>query len=151
MKALKGKLREWSKSNQGNLKVQKSNLLNQLAVFDKILESRNLTKEELVEKAFVLMKYELLKNEEEAWRQRSRATWLNEGDKNTKFFHKTANAHKRCNNIDQLMIRDELISEPQTIKNAILEFYKELYTETGEWRPGSNFEDCPANLKDKKS
>jgi len=64
-------------------------------------------------KATLLMDYEEhLKNEELAWRQRSRALWLKEGDKNTKFFHKVANAHKRSNNIAQLMIEEEPLIDP---------------------------------------
>lgn len=70
--------------------------------------------EESMLKATLLMDYEEhLKNEEIAWRQRSRALWLKEGDMNTSFFHKMANAHKRSNNIDQLVIQNTTILKPQ--------------------------------------
>ncbi|WMV13963.1 hypothetical protein MTR67_007348 [Solanum verrucosum] len=82
-----------------------------------------------------MLKYEeLIKKEEISWRQKSRALWLNEGDKNTKFFHKIANAHRRYNNIDQLMIHGELNQEPSRIKGEIVEYYKRLYKESSQWR-----------------
>ncbi|XP_070016488.1 uncharacterized protein LOC142182619 [Nicotiana tabacum] len=105
LKALKGKLKEWSRVYEGNLGLQKSKLLSQLAGFETTQQLRALTEEESVRKAATLMEIEeQLKNEEIVWRQKSRALWLKEGDRNTKFFHRTANAHKRNNNIDQLMI-----------------------------------------------
>ncbi|KAG5571317.1 hypothetical protein H5410_061083, partial [Solanum commersonii] len=53
-----------------------------------------------------------------------------ERDRNTKFFHKTANGYKRCNNIYYLLIQDELISDPLRINDEMLDFYKKIYTET---------------------
>ena len=35
--------------------------------------------------------------EEMSWRQKSREVWLKEGDRNTRFFHRMANAHRRKN------------------------------------------------------
>lgn len=104
LKALKEKLKEWSKEERGNLQIQKTNLLNKMASLDSLMENRALTEDEVSLKATTFMEYEeLIKNEEIAWRQWSRILWLKEGDNNTKFFHISANAHKRSNCIDQLV------------------------------------------------
>ncbi|WMV39522.1 hypothetical protein MTR67_032907 [Solanum verrucosum] len=50
---------------------------------------------------------EIVKNEEAAWRQRSRAVWLRQGDMNTNFFHKVVNSHRRVNTIDKIKVREE--------------------------------------------
>lgn len=99
-------------------------------------EDRVLTDEETAKKSELLLKYEeLLKKEEISWRQKSSVLWLKEDDKNTKFFHKMANAHKRYNNIDQLVIQGELTKEPSRIEGEIVDYYKNLYTEFIRWRP----------------
>ena len=42
--------------------------------------------------------------EETHWRQVSRELWLKEGDKNTGFFHRMANAHRRNNSLEKIKI-----------------------------------------------
>ncbi|KAG5619805.1 hypothetical protein H5410_005023 [Solanum commersonii] len=144
LKALKHKLKEWSRSEQGNLGQQRKNVLEKLATLDNIAIARGLTVEESMEKASLIMNFEqLIKNEEILWRQRSRSLWLKEGDKNTKFFHKMANAHKRYNNIDQLLVQGNLINDQERIQGEMVEFYQNLYSENVRWRPASNFTNCP--------
>lgn len=64
-KALKDKLKEWSRSIQGNLGLQKQNIPNQLAELDEILDHRNLSEVKLDTKADLSMKFEEITKHEE--------------------------------------------------------------------------------------
>ncbi|WMV18956.1 hypothetical protein MTR67_012341, partial [Solanum verrucosum] len=100
---------------------------------------RTLNVEEIHSKAELLLEFEnIAKYEEISWRQRSRVNWLKQGDNNTKFFHRTANAHKRYNSIDELNVNGEAVKSPEVIKKAIVDFYRELNIETETWRPSGN-------------
>jgi hypothetical protein len=73
--------------------------------------------------------------DEVSGRQKSRIQWLKEGDKNTKFFHRTANANHR-NNCIESMTHGELNWETQDeIREGIVDFYQDLYSEREQWRP----------------
>ena len=72
--------------------------------------------------------------EEMSWRQKSREIWLKEGDKNTKFFHKMANAHRRGNQITKMRINGVWITKEIELKQGIVEAFKSLLSKTGEWR-----------------
>jgi len=69
LKALKGKLKEWRKTIQGNLKMQKANVLKQLADLEEIQEQRALEEREIASRLALTMEFEdIAKHEEIAWR-----------------------------------------------------------------------------------
>jgi hypothetical protein len=61
--------------------------------------------------------------------------WLKEGDKNTKFFHRVANSHRKFNQVDSLMINGIISRNHAEIKEHLVHFYSNLYLENYRWRP----------------
>ncbi|WMV13369.1 hypothetical protein MTR67_006754 [Solanum verrucosum] len=139
LRMLKGKLKEWKRENRNNWNQRKEEILNQLSILEKTQELRLLSEDELLQKVHLSMEFEdVAKNEEIAWRQRSRVHWLKHGDKNTKFFHRMATAHKRFNTIDMLMVEGVTVTDSEEIKGTIINFYQNLYRESEQWRPDFN-------------
>jgi len=69
--------------------------------------------------------------------QRSRAKWLIDGDRNTRYYHLKVVTRRRRNNI--LMLRDEegqWIDDTSRLKGMVNDFYKKLFTKdhvSSEW------------------
>lgn len=144
LRVMKQKLKEWSKNTFGELINKKNNLLEELAEIDLAQESRDLSVDEMMVRATIIVELEeLAKNEESRWRQNSRVLWLKQGDNNTKYFQRMATAHKKYNTIDRLNVRGKETKEPGEIKEAMIEFYKKLYCEPEDWRPTFQLLDCP--------
>ena len=71
--------------------------------------------------------------EEILWRQKSRQTWLKEGDKNTRFFHKATIQHRQQNIVSRLKTPSGQIVEKQAdIESNLVHFYSELLKEPKE-------------------
>ena len=69
-----------------------------------------------------------------SWRQKSREIWPREGDRNTGFFHRMTNSHKKGNNIVKLIINGILITKEEELKQVIVNAFKSLLLDQGEWR-----------------
>ncbi|XP_059284325.1 uncharacterized protein LOC132037735 [Lycium ferocissimum] len=70
LKMLKQKLKDWSKTTSGELTNRKNSLLNELAEIDLRTDQRELSEDEMMIRATVLVELEeLAKNEESSWRQ----------------------------------------------------------------------------------
>ena len=96
----------------GHVEVQIKKLWKDLSALENREESRDLLAEERVEMGRIrdeLERVTLL--EEISWRQKSRVLCVRKGDRNTKFFHRIANSHRRVNSIDRLMVDGVLSSD----------------------------------------
>ena len=73
---------------------------------------------------------ELCKREEEFWRQRSRELWLQEGDKNTKFFHMSVKQRRAGKTIFEIekASSGRLSKQSQEIKAEGKTFFQNLLT-----------------------
>ena len=69
------------------------------------------------------------------WRQKSRELWLKEWDKNTRFFHKMANAHRMRNFLEKLSVNGVCLEMENSIKKGVAGAFQLLLFETGKWRP----------------
>ncbi|KAI9084511.1 hypothetical protein K1719_033499 [Acacia pycnantha] len=75
---------------------------------------------------------EAWRNEETYWWQRSRVSWLNCGDRNTKFFHNTVIQRRQRNKI--LRLKDDSgrwMEDSEEINKAFSGFYSELFQTSG--------------------
>ena len=57
--------------------------------------------------------------EEVSWRQKSREIWLKEGDRNTRFYHQMANAHRRRNQLTRVKVNGRWFTEESEIKEEV--------------------------------
>ncbi|XP_062028495.1 uncharacterized protein LOC133744394 [Rosa rugosa] len=75
---------------------------------------------------------QLLSLQEKYWKQRSRALWLKEGDRNSAFFHRKASNRKCRNTIKGLQDENgEWHNDPRTIKHMLLEYYQKVFANEG--------------------
>ncbi|XP_074266449.1 uncharacterized protein LOC141589722 [Silene latifolia] len=80
---------------------------------------------------------ELRRKEEQYWRQRSRALWLKDGDRNTKFFHTRAGERKQKNFIARLIDDDGNVkTDEEGIGTVAIEYFQRLFSTSNP----SNFE-----------
>lgn len=75
---------------------------------------------------------ELQDKEEVLWRQRSRITWLQLGDRNTRFFHERASGRKRNNTVHGLFDSQGIWqTDSDVIGHLFCDFFAGLFTKTG--------------------
>uniref|UniRef100_A0A2N9I574 Reverse transcriptase domain-containing protein n=1 Tax=Fagus sylvatica TaxID=28930 RepID=A0A2N9I574_FAGSY len=109
LKVLKEDIKKWNKECFGDVRIKKLDLMHEL----QMLEGKE--------------NQGLLTAEEKSYRLK--------GDKNTKFFQRTANAHRQNNYIESLQHREQQWKSESEIRDRIVDFYQGLYSEREAWRP----------------
>ena len=123
----------------GNITTRKESALKQMMFWDSVEGDRVLSKEEQNLRKQALKEYKKwVIMEETSWRQKSRELCLRTGDRNTGFFHKMVNAHKRVNSLVKIKINGSWLTEERDIKDGVVQVFHSLLLETDEWRPKCN-------------
>ncbi|KAL8140802.1 LOW QUALITY PROTEIN: hypothetical protein V2J09_006823 [Rumex salicifolius] len=109
---LQPKLLEWNKHSFGNITERKNKLIDELE--DAQLQSEMET---------------MLHQEEILWLQKSRETWLKEGDKNTSFFHASTIIRRKRNKIEAIPNDNgDWVESKDGIKAITTSFFRNHYT-----------------------
>lgn len=111
-------------------------MLSELSLLVELDELGNLDTEGLERKLGIIRELDHLNDMEEvSWRQKSRALWLKEGYRYTKFFHHVANSNRKSNSISLLEVDGEVVEFPVDISSTIVSIYSSLFEEPFSWRP----------------
>jgi exonuclease III len=129
IKRLKFALKLWAKSQPSpiamRLAAQSHLEAHQLEMEQKEITPAILQQEDSLQRQW----HQACRMEENYWRQKSRSLWLKEGDRNTAYFHKQAEARKQYKAVTEVQVQNKTIADPEGIKQAAYEAFEKLYTD----------------------
>ncbi|KAK1297942.1 hypothetical protein QJS10_CPB14g01761 [Acorus calamus] len=130
LKRLKHDLIAWNKNVFGSLSLRVSNAEKDLLNVENTLDN-GLPIEPPTKLLDAKVKFHnALLAEESFWRQKSRISWLKEGERNTSFFHTSTKVRHATNRIHSLKIGPTITSDEKEIKDAILNHFVSSYEAT---------------------
>ena len=107
-----------------------------MAFWDDLEKERDLEVEEAEDRVIAKADFKRWALAEEiSWRQKSRETWLKEGDINTGFFQRSTNAHRRRNYITSISINGRKLDKEAEIKDGLVAAFQNLFLNQGGWSP----------------
>jgi len=100
LKHIKKKIKEWNQKEFGNIFTIKKIVETKILELNQDLIKNGFEKDKNNQVEKYPQEWEMLcKQEEIFWKQKSRVLWLKEGERNTKFFHRSTIANRTHNRI----------------------------------------------------
>ena len=147
LKSLKSKLKSWNKEVFGNVhglvKDAETHLLNIQNQIDTSGHSDNLLEQQ---KLAQLNLDTALAKEECFWKEKANVKWHVEGDRNTRFFHRTAKLKAKTNKITCMKDGEQMLTEPEQIKNHITNHFMNIFCSSSVLQVNNLVEEVIPNL-----
>jgi hypothetical protein len=103
LKRTKQEIKEWVKASPHKPREEVEMCKKQLEDIQEEMESNIINNRHLIQEKEHFHNYmRALHKEEKEWRLKSRALWLQAGDKNTSFFHKQAKSRQHRNTVEEI-------------------------------------------------
>ncbi|GKV02021.1 hypothetical protein SLEP1_g14508 [Rubroshorea leprosula] len=136
LKALRMHLKQWNKDVFGNIDSQLDEALKNIEAIDIKCEGQDITKDDMLKRkeGFENL-WQCLKKKESLWRQKSRASWIKDGDANSRFFHRITNGRRQRNMIHGVDDKGTWIDDPDQVKLIILDHFKNQFSSQPQIRP----------------
>jgi hypothetical protein len=143
LKNLKQLIKTWNKDTFGNIFNSQRQLSEQMEKIQHQIRMCGLTDDLKVQEVAIAQQLGARKAQEEIlWRQKSCIQWLKEGERNTKFFHRSVMQHRHSNRITHLTSdTGEHILDHEDMATTLTDYYKNLLTE-----PSLNRSDAIAKI-----
>eukprot|EP00253_Pinus_taeda_P024711 PITA_24711 len=139
LKHIKLRLNDWNRNDFGNIFVEKNSVENKMKVLNQALIKNGVDRV----KSNQVDKYHqewdnLCKQEEIFWRQKSRVQWLKEGERNTKFFHRSTMANRTHNRISSIKNEEgNLLTSHENIEDVLVHRFRSITQENNSDREQS--------------
>lgn len=121
----KSTLKRWNEEQFGNVRKNQKCIfqeLNELELKEDVqfLNAKESLKKKKLQEEF----WRVPRRNESLLRQKSRVKWLNEGGKNSKFFHTVVNWSGKKNMLNGLFVEHLSLDEPWRVKEEVFNLYK---------------------------
>ena len=128
LKLLKEYILRWNREHFNNIFKEKLETKEKLENLNQETIKYGMNYEKYTLEKDLLRKQEVILSKEETfWRQKSREKWLDEGDRNTKFFHNTTMQNRSLNKITSISTPQGSRTEnPLEIADTIVSHFKNL-------------------------
>ncbi|KAL8143024.1 hypothetical protein V2J09_016056 [Rumex salicifolius] len=129
LKDLQTKIKVWNIRVFGDNSLRKSRIIDEIASVQADLGTGPSDSLLALERSLQDELGQILNQEELLWKQKSRESWLRDGDRNTSYFHLSTLIQRRYNRVSALKNNFGVwISDPEDLERMVVSFYDDLYS-----------------------
>ncbi|KAJ9564655.1 hypothetical protein OSB04_000621 [Centaurea solstitialis] len=136
LRYLKYAIKSWSFSKFKEKEVVMVSLKQRIAAIDMLADVGNVNEDVIKERAELMVALgDLIADKVKDIKQKAKINWLSEGDENSRFFHGVVNNRLKKSRLLGLNINGRWVNDPEVIKSAVFDFYKDKFAEKHRIRP----------------